>query len=107
MSADADRAVRWMLCWSTAAEASYSAKMQFDPFIACGLLGAGCFMVAYLATLQGWVTPADWRFPTTNLLGALLVLVSLYDAWNLPSVVIETFWALISVYGLLRNRPGA
>ena len=46
----------------------------------------------------------DWRFPVANLAGALLLLVSLYDAWNLPSVVIETFWALISLYGLIRNR---
>ena len=31
-------------------------------------------------------------------------LISLYDAWNLPSVVIETFWAAISLYGMIRNR---
>jgi hypothetical protein len=30
--------------------------------------------------------------------------MSLYDAWNWPSVVIELFWATISIYGLLRAR---
>ena len=80
--------------------------MEFDPYTACGIVGAGCFIFAYFATLQGWLHATGWRFPAVNLLGAALVLVSLADAWNLPSVVLESFWALISVYGLLRRiRP--
>jgi len=39
----------------------------------------------------------------TDLAGALLILVSLFAEWNLPSVVVEGFWAAISVYGLV-NR---
>ena len=77
--------------------------MVFDPFIACGLIGATCFVVAYFATLQGWLPASDWRFPAVNLLGAVLVMVSLIDAWNLPSVVLECFWGTISVYGLMRS----
>jgi hypothetical protein len=48
----------------------------------------------------------SWRFPAANLVGSLLILVSLYAEWNLPSVVIEVFWIAISVYGLV-NRPRA
>jgi len=77
-----------------------------DPFTACGFAGAACFIVAYFCSVQGWVRATGWRFPAANLAGALLLLVSLYDAWNLPSVVIESFWALISLYGLVRNRGG-
>jgi hypothetical protein len=77
--------------------------MPFDPYIAAGILGAGFFIFGYFATLQGWLPPDDWRFPAVNLLGASLVLVSLTDAWNLPSVVLELFWAAISVYGLVRS----
>jgi hypothetical protein len=80
--------------------------MELDPFTACGIAGAACFIVAYFAAVQGWVRPADWRFPAANLIGAVLLLVSLYDQWNLPSVVIECFWAAISLYGLLRLRRG-
>jgi hypothetical protein len=77
--------------------------MTFDPFTACGIVGAGCFVVAYFATLRGWMPPHGWRFPAVNLLGASLVLVSLVDAWNLPSVILECFWGTISVYGLVRS----
>jgi hypothetical protein len=78
--------------------------MEFDPYTACGILGAGCFIASYFATLQGWLDPGDWRFPAINLAGAVLVLASLIDAWNLPSVVLECFWGTISLYGLVRSR---
>ena len=77
--------------------------MGVDPYIASGILGAGCFVAAYFATLLGWLEPRNWRFPAVNLLGSMLVLVSLTDAWNLPSVVLECFWGAISVYGLARS----
>ena len=80
--------------------------MNFDPYIACGIVGAGCFIFAYFVTLQGWLEASDWRFPAVNLMGAVLVLVSLIDAWNLPSVVLECFWGAISVYGLVRHLRG-
>ena len=49
--------------------------MGFDPYIACGVLGAGCFVATYFGTLQGWLDVGSWRFPAINLLGAALVLV--------------------------------
>ena len=77
--------------------------MEFDPFIAFGVLGTGCYIAVYFAALRGWLAVTDWRFPAINLLGAALVLVSLIDAWNLPSVLLECFWGAISMYGLIRN----
>jgi hypothetical protein len=86
-----------------------SARMMatgFDVYTACGIVGAGCFIAGYFATLQGWLAASNWRFPAVNLLGAILVLVSLTDAWNLPSVVLECFWGAISLYGLVRCLRG-
>lgn len=80
--------------------------MEFDLYIACGIVGAGCFIVGYFATLQGWIPASDWRFPAVNLLGAVLVLVSLIEEWNLPSVILECFWGAISIYGLVRSARG-
>ncbi len=80
--------------------------MQLDVFRAVGLIGVGLILAAYFANQQRWLRSEDWRFPAANLVGSLLILVSLYAEWNLPSVVIEVFWIAISVFGLV-NRPRA
>ena len=77
--------------------------MRLELYRAIGLVGAAVFVVAYFANQARWLDSEDWRFPAANLAGALLILVSLMGEWNLPSVVIEAFWAAISVYGLV-NR---
>ncbi|MBN8929407.1 MAG: hypothetical protein BGO51_07925 [Rhodospirillales bacterium 69-11] len=77
--------------------------MPLDLPTLIGFAGAGLLMVAYFASQQGWLRADDWRFPAGNLAGSSLILVSLMSAWNLPSVVIEGFWAAISLYGLVRS----
>ena len=79
-------------------------RMGFDIFAAVGLIGTAVLIVAYFANQHGSLPAEDWRFPAANLAGSLLIAVSLYTAWNLPSAVIEAFWAAISVYGLARRR---
>jgi hypothetical protein len=71
-------------------------------FSVLGLLGSALVVIAYFAHQHGRLSAADWSYSALNLAGASLILVSLYDAWNLPSVVVEAFWAAISVYGLVR-----
>ena len=68
-----------------------------------GLAGAFIIMAAYFANQQRWLSSEDWRFPTANLIGALLILVSLWFDWNLPSFVIEVVWALVSIWGIVRG----
>ena len=70
-----------------------------------GFTGAALLMAAYFANQSGRLRSEDWRFPAANLLGSVLILVSLWSAWNLPSAVIEAVWAAISLYGLLRRTP--
>ena len=80
--------------------------MGLDLYMAAGFAGALLVVVAYLANQMGRLPSNDWRFPGANLAGSILILASLYSAWNFPSAVIELFWAAISIYGLLR-RPAA
>jgi len=74
-----------------------------DPYTLAGFVGVACIVVAYFANQQGWLDSGDWRFPAANLVGSLLILMSLWTAWNFPSAVIEVIWAAISVYGLSRR----
>jgi Na+-translocating ferredoxin:NAD+ oxidoreductase RnfD subunit len=76
--------------------------LTLDPFTLVGILGTALIIVSYFATQQGWLTAEDWRYPLANLVGAILILVSLITAWNLPVAIIESFWAAISAYGLVR-----
>ncbi len=68
-----------------------------------GVIGSFIIIAAYFATQRGWVEASDWRFPLANLIGALLILLSLMVAWNLAAFVMEVFWIAISIYGLLRS----
>ncbi len=77
--------------------------MAFEPFTAFGFIGAGVLMLAYFSNLRGGLASNDWRFPAANAAGSGMILISLYHQWNLPSVIIECFWAAISLYGLVLN----
>ena len=68
-----------------------------------GFVGAAIIVVAYFAMQQRWLNALDWRFPAANVVGSVLILVSLWFEWNFPSVVIEVFWALISFLGVVRS----
>jgi hypothetical protein len=77
--------------------------MGIQPHDIVGFVGAAIAIVAYFANQQRWLRSDDWRFPFANLVGALLIFVSLCFDWNFPSVVIEVFWALISLWGIVKS----
>lgn len=69
---------------------------------AIGTLGAACIVAAYGALqLQLWKSE-QLRYSLANAIGSALILVSLWFDPNWPSIFIEGFWLLISVFGLLR-----
>lgn len=80
--------------------------MKSGIFLILGLSGSVLVVGAYLLNQLGRLPSADWRFPAANLAGALAILLSLTDAWNLPAAVIESFWAAISLFGLARVLKG-
>src|SRR5271167_966762 len=41
--------------------------MGIDPYTALGIVGAGCFIISYFGTLQGWLAPDGWPLPAINL----------------------------------------
>jgi hypothetical protein len=77
--------------------------MSLDILTLAGIAGAAIVIAAYFSNQQGWLGSDDLRYPLANLLGAALILLSLWGAWNLPAAVIEGFWVAISLYGLTRS----
>ena len=81
----------------------------FDLYSLVGFVGMACIIAAY-AYLTLSDRPNPFLLHGTNLLGAVLLTVSLLVHTNWPSLVLEGFWAAIAIYGLakaLRERRKA
>lgn len=69
---------------------------------AIGILGDFLILTAYFL-LQFKKLKADTSaYSLLNLSGAALILFSLFFAWNLPAVLIESVWIIISFYGVIQ-----
>jgi len=77
--------------------------VALDLLTIAGVVGSVLIVLAYFANQQGSLSAENWQYSLANLVGAVLILVSLITAWNLPAFIIEGFWALISIYGLLKH----
>ena len=75
---------------------------EFGLYDIAGLIGSAIVIIAYFATQAGWFSANDPRFAWANLIGAALIIVSLMMDWNLAAFVMEIFWILISIFGLVR-----
>ena len=71
---------------------------------AIGVIGMMCVVYAYLAIEKGWLDRNQRRFYLINLIGAILLTISLMFKFNLGSFMIEVFWIWISVAGLIRIK---
>lgn len=70
---------------------------------AIGLLGVFALLIAYGLTVAGRIDPLRPAALLLNLFGALGILASLWGAFNLSALVIETAWAMIAIGGLIRH----
>ena len=69
-----------------------------------GICGVAAMMVAYFLLQQEKLTPHHPVYLWMNLLGGVAVIISLFWDWNLPAVIMEAIWVLISAYSLVRYR---
>jgi len=80
-----------------------------DIYMLAGFAGMACIIAAY-AYLTFKSDPNPFVLHGTNLAGAVLLTISLLVYTNLPSLVLEGFWAAIALYGIgkaLRERKSA
>jgi hypothetical protein len=67
-----------------------------------GLLGVALMLIAYGAAALGRLDPVKAPALILNLTGAILVLYSLSQNFNLAAAVLEGAWALVALFGLVR-----
>jgi len=74
--------------------------MAIHDFI--GLTGVLIIVTTYFLLQIHKLSSTDIKFSVLNIIGSLLILYSLLFNWNLPSVIIESFWILISLIGVYK-----
>jgi len=71
---------------------------------AVGLTGVSIIVTAYFLLQIQKIDINDIKFSISNITGSVLILYSLSHDWNLPSVIIESFWIIISLIGVYRYK---
>ena len=66
-----------------------------------GSIGTLIVTAAYFATQMRYLNSDDLLFPVANLVGSLFMAYSLVYAFNLASALMELFWILISIAGIV------
>jgi drug/metabolite transporter (DMT)-like permease len=72
-----------------------------------GTSGVVLILIAYFLLLGERLSSKALSYSVLNLVGAMLITVSLVFEFNLSAVIIEVFWMVASAYGVwraLRNR---
>lgn len=79
-------------------------EINLDIFQIIGFVGMVCIVYAYLLLQLNKIDQKSLKFQMINLLGAILLLISLCVHFNLGSFIIEVFWIIITLYGMYKNR---
>lgn len=76
--------------------------MNIGPSDIVGFVGVAFIVATYFLSQVGRMDVSRPLYPALNGLGALFILFSLAYSFNPASFVIELFWLLISIVGLVR-----
>jgi len=76
--------------------------MQYAWYDLIGNFGVALMVLGYLLLQAERLRSSDLSYSLMNGVGALLVVVSLLYRFNLSAFLVEIFWLLISIYGLIK-----
>ncbi|PID47728.1 MAG: hypothetical protein CR967_03635 [Proteobacteria bacterium] len=74
--------------------------MEFDLYQWVGFIGMAFTVWAYFLIQAQKTTFDSWVYLWLNLLGAILLIISLIFHFNLGSFLIEIFWIGITIFGM-------
>jgi hypothetical protein len=76
--------------------------MRYGWYDLVGNVGVGMMVLAYLLLQVGKLRITDLSYSLVNAVGAALVLFSLLYSFNLSAFLVESFWLVISLYGMIK-----
>ncbi|GAB4335107.1 MAG: hypothetical protein OHK0038_12600 [Flammeovirgaceae bacterium] len=65
--------------------------------------GVTLILLAYLADSLGYVQKNNTSYWLINLVGSLLAAIGAWLIHSIPFVILESVWAITSLYGLYKN----
>ena len=68
-----------------------------------GFFGMIFIVIAYLFLQTNKYSINSLQYQLLNLIGAILLLISLFVHFNLGSFILEIFWIIITIYGIIIN----
>ena len=68
-----------------------------------GFIGVLLIITAYLLLQLDKLPSSSPTYSLLNVVGALLIIVSLIFKFNLSAFIVEAFWLLISLFGLTKS----
>ena len=76
--------------------------MQYAWYDIIGSIGVGLIILTYVALQLEKIRSKALIYSLLNALGAGLILVSLVYSFNFAAFIVEFFWVLISIYGVVK-----
>ena len=65
-----------------------------------GTAGVAIIIITYVLLQLERVRSNQLSYSLLNAVGAALILISLYYDFNFPSFIVESFWLIISLFGI-------
>ncbi|MEM8850753.1 MAG: hypothetical protein AAGE03_12055 [Pseudomonadota bacterium] len=79
---------------------AFTSFSDVPPLQLVGLAGACTYIVNYILITNRAITTESPVFFLNNLLASTLVMISLADAFNMATALIQVFWVAVSLWGL-------
>ena len=76
--------------------------MNYSWFDLVGNIGVLLMVIAYLLLQLEKMSSSASSYLVLNVIGAVMVIISLMFRFNLSAFLMESFWLLISLYGLTK-----
>ena len=76
--------------------------MEFSWFDLVGSIGVATIIVTYVLLQLEKIGSDQLIYSVLNAVGACLIIVSLYFDFNFSAFVIEFFWLIISLFGIVK-----
>jgi len=76
--------------------------MKYAWYDLVGTIGVGIIIFTYILLQSGKLKSENLSYSILNAAGASLIIVSLVYNFNFPAFIVEFFWLLISLFGIVR-----